>query len=73
MMQKTRRAVAALIAMGGLCVAFNVQAQAWPAKPVKFVVGAAAGGEPRGCRAAEGVRRLHRAERQLQVRRPGDD
>ena len=44
MMQKTRRAVAALIAMGGLCVAFNVLAQAWPAKPVMFVVGAAAGG-----------------------------
>ena len=43
MMQKTRRAVAALIAMGGLCVAFNVQAQAWPSKPIKFVVGYAAG------------------------------
>ena len=67
------RAFAGLIAAVGLCAALGAQAQAWPAKPVKFVVGAAAGGEPRGCRAAEGVRRLHRAGRQLQVRRPGDD
>ncbi len=39
-----RRAFAGLIAAAGLCAALGAQAQAWPAKPVKFVVGAAAGG-----------------------------
>lgn len=39
-----RRAFAGLIAAVGLCAALGAQAQAWPAKPVKFVVGAAAGG-----------------------------
>jgi tripartite-type tricarboxylate transporter receptor subunit TctC len=39
-----RRAFAGLIAAVGLCAALGAQAQAWPSKPVKFVVGAAAGG-----------------------------